>query len=243
MTKISMSRKQAVITIFLAIAATATYKAWKYFLRNSLGLGIVDDYLLYEHLSTAFRILLTAFTIFLFIRVCKNRSQVFFKTTPRIAKILWLHLATMLIIRLYTSDIGANPFPKFFQETYMNFFVGLWEEFMFRGLLLIGITRLTNSTVGIVVSSILFSAMHYDTYPGAMKYFFLFTFGMLYSMAFLTGASLLFLAMLHFLWDLIIFGVDWGNYMNSGHLLLILFLDLVFFGLLTKEKIVRFEPD
>ena len=88
----------------------------------------------------------------------------------------------------------------------MIFFVGLAEELMFRALIQTSLERLLSPRLGLILTSVLFGIMH-GVWTSYMELVFTFAAGMLFGYLFQRTRNLPFIAVLHGVEDVILFGL------------------------------------
>lgn len=211
----SISRKRAFTLVVSGILLALVYKGWKAWFRQHWQIDPQADYLVYQSLATVFRAVNAGLGAVLFFKLVPFPGY-FFSTLNR--KTCWLllaYLVTYSLIRLAFYDLTLFKPDNFFFELVFNSMTGISEEIVFRGLIFFGLLRLVSGPLAVGGSSLLFSLWHYDVYTGIADFVFLFFAGVVDALAFSSGVGLLFLALMHFIWDQITFGLVWEN----GHYL------------------------
>ncbi len=121
-----------------------------------------------------------------------------------------LVLLAALITQILGCHVKANTlFPRIIFTICMGLIyylgIGVVEEFFFRGVIQQYFTRKYNAIVGIIISAVMFVAIHriYGVYYSFYKFIFLFFFALLESFVFITYKNLWLCMGIHF-------GYDWG---------------------------------
>jgi membrane protease YdiL (CAAX protease family) len=98
---------------------------------------------------------------------------------------------------------------QFSWELPINLFTGISEEFVFRGMIFIGLWKFLGRWKALLISSFYFAIWHYDVTQDLLGLTAIFFAGCFFSLAFSSGASLLTLSIFHFVYDQIHFGLIW----------------------------------
>jgi len=227
------SKRHAQILVGAGILLIIAFKFWKFYLRSYMGLDPSADYLLYETLSAIFRALNSIFGIALcawgyaqfktHIKCINRSTQLIFFVYP---------IAYFLIRCIFNDLVGA---PNFSVEIVFNVFTGISEEFLFRGLIFAGLWQLIGFWPGVILSSVIFSAWHFDVGGGVFNYLSLFFASLVYSFGFTSGVGLITLSMVHFLWDQIFYGLQWVGPASLTEKCVVILLDVIIIILLKKN--------
>ena len=208
------SPKHAYILATAGLIIVLTYKLWKYFLRR--GIDPIIDYYAYEAGATCFRVLGTLMGLFL-IRwaYTKPRAQlkignhlIGFVNILIIIPLFFLFRSQYFVFALNTWHFGI--------ELFFNFFVGTFEELMFRGALFASLFYFLGVARAALLSSLIFSLWHLDVTTDVSSLFFMFLYGVFDCYCYYLGATLLSLSIFHFLWDQVRYGIQWQGYFESN---------------------------
>lgn len=95
-----------------------------------------------------------------------------------------------------------KPFPAFLYAVYISATAGIFEEFIYRGIVITQLRQFTGSKFSqIIISAILFTAIHWSLGPATWIIAFLF--GILWAYLFILRGSLLPIMISHFLFDVV----------------------------------------
>lgn len=207
MIKNKLRKTESTQLIFLGLALSLVYKACKFSLQNILGLDPYTDYRDYQYYLTYYRVFATLAGVFIVNRYFMSFKDQFKVSSNKFVKAFSVSLLIgFLLIRIYFYKIYIDV-PKFLDELFFNFFVGTWEEYFSRGLILFGLMGLIKRKNAIIVSSIYFSIWHWETVTsGFGEFYFLFIMGIIFAAFFILSKNFLEVALLHFTWDQIFFG-------------------------------------
>ena len=229
------SRSKSIFAIVISLFAIVAYKLWKYFLREEWLLDPKLDYVEYEAWSTMFRGINTVVGVAGAWWVLYGPRVQFRLTWGRASWVVLGYTISYVAIKAISS-VGSFHLQGFLYEVPVNLLTGLSEEFLFRGLLLVGVARVAGVRVGFIVSAIVFTLFHFDSHATVVGFTHVALAGILYALAFWRGASLLMLSLLHFLWDQIHFGLRWESTHPAVNDLLVLAVTTAAIILVLKSK-------
>jgi membrane protease YdiL (CAAX protease family) len=191
--------------LLISLALIFFYKLWKIIVKEYLGVVPSEDYYLYEGLNTAYRYFGAILSVYLCAQWVIDKTLVFSKKIDRYSWLLILYLVIYFSYRAFFS-IKPTSYEIFIFEFIVNFSVGFFEEYAFRGLLLLSLIKFMGTPVAIIISSVIFSIWHYDVYPKELfPYLLAFLFSVNMSLLVVLKRSLFQLAIFHFLFDQIYF--------------------------------------
>jgi membrane protease YdiL (CAAX protease family) len=186
----------------------------------------------------------------------KVRSIVLF-----VCGIIWAYFccAQIMIIGALTSNSGlqlVNPFSRdvLVSLAYFLFIIGLSEELFFRGYLISNFGRDTNLAVGLIISAILFSLIHFNseaTWSGILLMGFVFT--LLFGLTFIMTKNIFLAIGFHGAWDtfnhlfhqIFISGNTEGSYTKLIVILINVFAFYLIFNRVLKfdiKEIIKHKP-
>ena len=203
------------IIVSSGILLIVIYKFWKitihkYSYLNSYG----NDYQFNQICLSFYRIVASIAGVFLISKYFKNNSFEFQLGNMRILFLnIFVFIPCLWLSRYFLFGLSFS-INNFIFEAIINFFVGSFEEIAFRGLILIGLSRLLSPLKSILLSSLIFALWHYDVVPNSWEYIFIFLWGTYAALCIYRGASLLSLILFHYLWDLVMFGCGFENVNN-----------------------------
>jgi membrane protease YdiL (CAAX protease family) len=233
------SRKYAILFIVVSIGFALLYKGWKYYLRNTVGLDPVRDYFAYELFNTYFRVM----NSFIGMGFCwfgfANRKCLFGVGERRIAGIFLVYLLLFFLLKALFCGFPSFSWSRFSIELFFNLFTGISEEFLFRGMLLIGLVYFLGFWKAAVLAAAFFSLFHIDINPDPIYLLSLFTIALVYSLGFASGGSLLILSGIHFLWDQVVYGLIWPQSGGAPLDCALILLDLSILVLIHKTTLNR----
>lgn len=226
------SRKHAIFAVTSAVLIMLIYKVYKQVLDLS-----DEDFFLTQLAYTPYRIFSTISGLYICSRVYKEMNFLKLKkSSPTI-----IFFSSYLILDFLFFYLGYKSFSVdrflFFMEVIINVFVGFSEEYMFRGLIFAGMYYIWGFRISILFSSLLFALWHIDIDTSLIYMINLFSFSVCFSLAYLYGISLTTLATIHYLHDLLIFGIDWKqpNLFGNVHFLILNIIFIIVFILQKKR--------
>lgn len=193
--------------LFLGISIAFIYKFWKVLCRKYTN-GFFDDQILFSF----FRILSSLGIVF-YIRKYRADFIRFFKLSDNFKSLSFIFVYSLVVfVNLYLDFKGFNfDFKVFRFEFFNNFFVGIFEELVFRCLIFLSLRSLLGLKWSMFLSSLIFSFWHYDVVEVSMDYLSIFLFGILASLLLERGFSLIYLILTHALYDTIFLGFLWDQ--------------------------------
>ncbi len=205
------SKSTAQKALIWGLVLLVIYKIWKWFLRAALDLHPIADYMVYEGLSTIFRFVGAVASIILVLRYYKIKDALFNlkKWDPNIKFIIFFIIGKILLFFVFHNAVVKGSSSVMF-EFVVNFIVGFWEEFSFRGLLLVGFVSFMGPKKALILSSLIFSLWHFDVSHYVIDFVSLFFWGIIFGALYITGSSLVILSIMHFIWDWIFFSFEWN---------------------------------
>lgn len=177
------------------------------------------SYLANQHIYTAYRVFGTIVSGIILYKTYKS----FFKH-QKLLDSKWIILSVVMLGGYFLKKLfyfdAWNDYAfvqSWYHELYFNFFTGFYEEFTFRGMLLVGMLGVWKDKVVLVViiNSLIFTFWHYDVVHSWTSYSSIFLMSLLFCIMYLKGCHLFIISMFHFLWDQVHFGFVW-SYMPIG---------------------------
>jgi len=224
--------KNKIALLVIAIILFVVYKLWKFFfIERFMGVLPYEHYYGHQFLLTIYRVIATIIGSLIFFKFYHNpKSQLKINIHNKYLWIFSAHLVTLFCLRFLFNDFSFLSIKSFLFEIFFNLFTGSWEELIFKGMLLIGLYKITNKKyLSIIICAIVFSLWHYDVVFHNLKFISIFTWALFSSICFFNGASLLLLIIYHFVWDQICFGFLWQNIINeTWYISSLIVVDLIF---------------
>lgn len=220
------------------------YKIWKFLIIHLIPFpNPTLRYYLEQTFFTLYRLFISiggAYLLSKYFVNFKNEWKIggdrYFKTNFFILIPLWFFIHIFLL--------GFTPDQtQFIWELFFNIFTGSFEEIFFRGLILVGFSQYISPRKSLILSSLLFSIWHFDVFSNPADYLASFLFGMYLGLCYLHGTTLLSLILVHFLWDQVVFGFNWGKFSGldtAGTNNLIIMVDIF---LICSLLVVNFRKD
>lgn len=209
MNNVFKSKKHAIIAVILGVFITLAYKLWKSYLRNSMGLDPQTDYYSYEMMNTVLRYLGAVLSFVFCYKLYSCRSLIYQNLNQKAQILPVAYLFGYILLQIIILEKPTSSWGKFNFELFVNFAVGFWEEFAFRGIIFAGLCSLISFNKAIVLSSLYFSLWHIDVYSSPGAFAMLFFAGVVFASLFSLGTSLVTVSLIHFLWDQFHFAVTW----------------------------------
>ena len=235
------SKPHALFALFFGCVFAIAYKMWKHYLLTSLKLDPETNYYNFQFLCTVFRVATTLLSCSIAIFLFRKFRALWTRSNSEMLLVLSLYPIAFFIFKNLALTLDETPLRHFGYELFFNFFAGTSEELIFRALILTALWNFLSFWQAAILSSALFSAFHYDVVSGYWDYLFLFSWSLVFSVAFAGRVGLLALCMIHFLWDQIHFGLIWSGQGGPVIATALILLDLLFlFALVRVAKIGGF---
>ncbi|MCX6118680.1 MAG: CPBP family intramembrane metalloprotease [Proteobacteria bacterium] len=224
------STRHACVGLVCAIGIALLYKLNNFSISSLLNFDFGSQYLNYEFDRTLLRFLNSLLAVGVFFIVTRDSKRSLWSSNKQI---LWILVLYMLIFgMLKIVFLGVPEFLStmdFMFELYFNFFTGISEEFIFRGLLFGGLCWFFSPLKSIFFSSALFSLFHLRPSANISDYIFWFVAGLSLCAFFARGGGLVILCVFHFLWDQLHYGLRWPDANGFSYITALILLDVLFF--------------
>ena len=209
--------------IYTVIMAIAMYTANRIFDYNYANSEIVRVLVYFEGL-------MTVYTILVYIKNYRGQATGKFRLT---SSFVIYALSIGFVTFLYLKDKGYQENQNLFTFIIAtNIFVGVSEELMYRGIVLVGLMKEYGDLKAVIISAVLFSLLHsvntlggFDTISVLLQLLTTFVYGIFAACMYLQIKSVLPLMLTHALWDTLIMSKNF-IYHNPHIILLMLLVEL-----------------